>query len=55
MNYAVVHQLNFIDTIDVDAHTQNVDNMQMHAKFKLKRQFDRSYDLFPVYLQEFML
>ena len=50
----VVHQQHFVDPLDADVHTQNVENMWMRAKRKLKRQFGTSRALFPSYLHEFM-
>jgi hypothetical protein len=49
----VIHQHNFVDPQDADVHTQNVENMWMRAKRKLKRQCGTSRDLFPSYLHEF--
>jgi transposase-like protein len=46
----IVHQQNFVDPV----HTQNVENMWMRAKRKLRRQFGTSEDLFPSYLHEFL-
>ena len=50
----VIHQQNFVDPNDPDIHTQNVENMWMRAKQKLRRQFGMSRALFPTYLKEFM-
>jgi hypothetical protein len=50
----IVHQENFVDPDDRSAHTQNVENMWMRAKRKLRRQFGTSEDLFPSYLHEFL-
>jgi len=50
----VVHQHYFVDPMDDRVHTQNVENMWMRAKRKLKRQFGTSRALFPSYLHEFM-
>ena len=49
----VVHEHNFVDPNDPIVHTQNIENMWMRAKRKLKRQFGTSQALFPSYLQEF--
>ena len=50
----VVHQANFVDSNDQDTHTENVENMWMRAKRKLRRQFGTSRALFPSYLHEFV-
>jgi hypothetical protein len=50
----VVHQHNFVDPNDPDVHTENVENMWMRAKRKLRRQFGTSRALFPSYLHEFV-
>jgi len=42
----VVHQAHFVDLNDSDIHTQNIENMWMRAKRKLKRQFGTSRELF---------
>ena len=49
----IVHNRNFVDPDDNDIHTQNIENMWMRAKRKLKRQFGTSQALFPSYLKEF--
>jgi len=43
----IVHQQNFVDPGDEDVHTQNVENMWMRAKRKLRRQFGTSRECFP--------
>jgi len=50
----IIHQQHFVDPADSDIHTQNVENMWMRAKRKIKRQFGTSRDLFPSYLHEFV-
>ncbi|KAK6962554.1 hypothetical protein BgiMline_032659 [Biomphalaria glabrata] len=50
----VIHQDNFVDPNDSDTHTQNIENMWMRAKRKLKHQFGTSNGLFHSYLNEFM-
>lgn len=50
----VVHQHHFVDPTDAEVHTQNVANLWMRAKRKLKRQFGTSRALFPSYLHEFV-
>ena len=49
----VVHERHFVDPDDADIHTQNIENLWMRAKRKLKRQFGTSRILFPSYLKEF--
>jgi transposase-like protein len=49
----IIHQQNFVDPQDAEIHTQNIENLWMRAKRKLKRQFGTSGDLFNSYLQEF--
>lgn len=49
----VVHEQNFVDPADPEIHTNNVENMWMRAKYKLKRQFGTYRKLFPSYLREF--
>jgi len=50
----VVHQTHFVDLNDSEIHTQNIENMWMWAKRKIKRQFGTSRKLFPSYLHEFV-
>ena len=50
----VVHQAHFVDPNDTEIHTQNIENMWMRAKRKIKRQFGTSRELFPSYLHEFV-
>lgn len=50
----VVHQHNFVNPDDDSVHTQNIENLWMRAKRKLKRQFGTSRALFPSYLHEFV-
>jgi len=49
----IIHQQNFVDSNDPEIHTQNIENMWMRAKRKLRRQFGTSRELFPSYLHEF--
>ncbi|KAK6993536.1 hypothetical protein BgiMline_010089 [Biomphalaria glabrata] len=49
----IIHEQNFVDPNDSNIHTQNVENLWMRAKRKLKRQFGTSNALFATYLQEF--
>uniref|UniRef100_UPI00358F0D58 dual specificity calcium/calmodulin-dependent 3',5'-cyclic nucleotide phosphodiesterase 1A-like n=1 Tax=Myxine glutinosa TaxID=7769 RepID=UPI00358F0D58 len=35
----IIHQENFVNPLDQDVHTQNVENMWMRAKRKIRRQF----------------
>ena len=48
----VNHSLNFVDP-DTYAHTQNVENFWMRAKFRSKKERGTSKNLLPSYLQEF--
>jgi len=50
----VVHQNYFLDPNDADVHTQNVENLWMKAKRKIRRQFGTSQELFTSYLREFL-
>lgn len=50
----VIHQANFVDPNEPETHTENVENMWMRAKRKLRRQFGTSRALFPSYLHEFV-
>ena len=50
----IVHEENFVDPNDGSVHTQNVENMWMRVKRKLRRQFGTSDTLFTSYLPEFM-
>ena len=50
----IVHEEHFVDPDDPCIHTQNVENMWMRVKRKLRRQFGTSDALFTSYLHEFM-
>lgn len=50
----IVHQQNLVDPSNASVDTQNIENMWMCAKQKLKRQFGTSRTLFPSYLHEFI-
>ena len=50
----IVHDQHFVDPDNPTIHTNNVENMWMRAKRKLKRQFGTSEALFPLYLSEFL-
>ncbi|KAL8594195.1 hypothetical protein ACOMHN_030089 [Nucella lapillus] len=50
----VVHKEHFVDPLNQEIHTENVENMWMRAKRKLRRQFETTRELFPSYLHEFM-
>ena len=49
----VIHDANFVNLENPDTHTQNIENMWMHVKRKLRRQFGMSRALFQTYLSEF--
>nr|XP_022903262.1 uncharacterized protein LOC111415684 [Onthophagus taurus] len=50
----ITHEENFVNPDDPTIHTQNVENMWMRAKRKLKRQCGTSEALFTSYLHEFI-
>ena len=50
----VIHEQNFVDPLHPEIHTQNVENMWMRAKRKLRRQFGTARPLFITYLEEFL-
>ena len=50
----IIHEQNFVDSDDNAIHTQNVENLWMRVKRKLRRQFGTSDLLFTSYLHEFM-
>ena len=50
----IVYQHNFVDPLHPDVHTQNIENLWMRAKRKLRRQFGTTRPLFDTYLEEFM-
>ena len=45
-----MHELNFVNPIDNDIHTQNVENHWMRVKRKLRQQFGTHKDLFKSHL-----
>ena len=47
-----MHELNFVNQIDNDIHTQNVENLWMRVKRKLRQQFGTHEDLFTSHLHE---
>ena len=53
MHDVIVHERHFVQPDDEHIHIQNVENMWMRAKHKLKRQFGTTRELFPTYLSEF--
>ena len=50
----IVHQEHFVDPNDDTIHTQNVENLWMRVKRKLRRQFGTSETLFTSHLHEFV-
>ena len=50
----IVHNENFVDPNDDEIHTQNVENMWMRMKRKMRRQFGTNDNLFESYLYEFV-
>ena len=53
MHDVIVHERHFVQPDDEHIHTQNVENIWMRAKRKLKRPFETTRELFPTYLSEF--
>jgi len=49
----VVHERHFVDPVYPEVHTNNIENLWMRAKRKLRRQFGTYRQLFPSYLREF--
>jgi hypothetical protein len=49
----VIHDANFVNPDNPDIHTQNIENMWMRVKSKLRRPFGTSRALFQTYLSEF--
>ncbi|GFR96552.1 hypothetical protein ElyMa_004454400 [Elysia marginata] len=52
-HHVIIHDDHFVDPDDPEIHTNNVENMWMRTKRKLKRQFGTYRALFQSYLQEF--
>ena len=50
----IIHEQHFVDPNSQSVHTQNVENLWMRAKRKLKRQSGTSWALFSSYLWEFL-
>ncbi|XP_065652014.1 uncharacterized protein LOC136079718 [Hydra vulgaris] len=50
----VVHERNFVNPLDSDVHTQNVENLWMRVKRKLRQQFGTRENLFTSHLHEFI-
>jgi hypothetical protein len=48
----VIHDANFVNPVNPDIHTQNIENMWMRVKRKLRRQFGTSRALFQTYLSD---
>ena len=48
----VIHDANFVNPDNLDIHTQNIENMWMRVKRKLRRQFGTSRALFQTYLSD---
>ncbi|KAL3286954.1 hypothetical protein HHI36_001440 [Cryptolaemus montrouzieri] len=46
----IIHESHFVDPDDRNVHTQYVENLQMQAKRKLRRQLGSSLTLFPSYI-----
>jgi hypothetical protein len=50
----VIHERNFVSPEDPTIHTQNIENLWLHVKRKLKYQFGTNEELMISYLYEFM-
>ncbi|XP_047127811.1 uncharacterized protein LOC124808650 [Hydra vulgaris] len=50
----VIHERHFVDPLDNEIHTQNIENLWMRAKCKLRQQFGTYKDLFTSHLHEFI-
>ncbi len=50
----VIHERNFVNPLDNDIHTQNIENLWMRDKRKLRQQIGTHEDLFTSHLHEFM-
>jgi hypothetical protein len=48
----VIHDANFVNPDNPDIHTQNIENVWMRVKRKLRRQFGTSRELFQTYLSD---
>jgi len=51
-HYVVVHEQQFVHPMYPEVHTNNIENLWMRAKRKLKRRFGTSREPFPTYLTE---
>ena len=50
----IIHQQHFVDPLNNEVYTQNVENMWMRLKRKLRQQFGTSEALFQSHLREFV-
>ena len=50
----VIHERNFVNPQDNGIHMQNIENLRMRVKRKLRQQFGTHEDLFTSHLHEFM-
>ena len=53
LHSTINYSLHYVHPVYQEMHTQNVENMWIRAKRKLKRQFGTSQGLFDSYLEEF--
>src|SRR6218665_1558862 len=54
MHSVVMHKRSFVDSVDIDVHTQNMQNLWSRMKRKLRMQFGTMCSLFEKYLLEFV-
>ena len=54
LHSSINHSQHLVHPIDQEIHTQNIEDMWMRAKRKLKRQFGTSEALMSSYLDEFI-
>ncbi|XP_069684805.1 uncharacterized protein [Periplaneta americana] len=55
LHSVIIRERNFVDPVDPNIHIQNVENLWMRLKRKLRRQYGTTRLLFPGYLKEFVV